>query len=279
MRIVIPALALALALPLSAHAQTSTQHSLEKLWETDAVLKFPEEVVIEPGGQFMYVSNTDGAPLEKDGRGSIGKIGMDGKVIEVEWVTGLDAPKGMRQQGDLLYLADLAQVVVVDTTKATIVRRIPVPGATLLHNIVIASDGLLYVSDMFTGKIHAIRGDQVSTYVEQLSAPSGLVLSGTDLYVYTGEGLVKIDAQKNRTVVATGMDRRANGLQMVDGKEFLATNWGGFVYYISADGSHQVLLDTTADRVPGGINLYDPKTRTMYMTTDQHNTVVAYRVR
>lgn len=203
---------------------------------------------------------------------------MDGKVIEVEWVTGLDAPKGMRQHGDLLYLADLAQVVIVDTKNAAIVRRVPIPSATLLHNIVIAPDGVVFVSDMFTGKIHTVRGDEVSTYVEKLSGPSGPALSGTDLYVYASEGLVKIDAQKNRTVVATGMDRRANGLQMVNEREFIATNWGGFVYYIKADGSHQVLLDTTADRVPAGINLFDPRTRTMYMTTDQHNTVVAFRV-
>jgi hypothetical protein len=78
-------------------------------------------------------------------------------------VTGLDAPKGLRQHGDLLYAADLAQVVVVDTMKAAIVQRIPVPDARLLHNIAIDAAAIVWVSDMFTGKVHRTQNQQVST--------------------------------------------------------------------------------------------------------------------
>ena len=270
---------LILALTALLSAQTPATLTLEKVWETDAALKFPEDMALDPSGQFLYVSNTDGSPLERDGRGSIGRIGLDGKVLDVEWVSGLDAPKGMARRGNQLYTADLAQVVVVDITKAAIVERIPVDGAMLLHNIDIAPDGTVYVSDLFTGKVHAIKDGTVSTYVEGLTGPGGVLVSGTDLFVFTGAGLVKIDGAKNVTTVSANMDQRANGIVKVRDNEFILTTWGGIVYHVNADGSNHVILDTTAGNIPAGINRYIPETNTMYMTTDQHNTVVAFRIK
>ena len=73
----------------SIHAQ----HQLIKKWETDPVLKVPESVLYSAEDKLLYNSNIDGQPNEKDGKGSIGKVGLDGKVIQVDWVTGLNAPK------------------------------------------------------------------------------------------------------------------------------------------------------------------------------------------
>lgn len=267
------ALTVLLAVPVLA------QHSLDKIWETEPVLKFPECPVLEPGGKFLYVSNTGGGPMDKAGKGSIVKVGLDGKLLQAGWVTGLDAPKGMAQSGDLLYAADLDQVVVVDEEKAAIVKRIPIAGARLLHNLAIDSQGTVYVSDMFGGKVYAIKGDEVTTYLDQLNMPAGLLFSGTDLYIFTGDGLLKFDAAKNKTTVSKGMDGRANGLVIIRDHEFIATSWGGYAYYVNADGSNQLLLDTSAQRIAAGINLYDAKTNTMYMTTDEHNVLIAFRVK
>ena len=55
----------------------------------------------------------DGAPAEKDGKGSIGKVGLDGKIIQAEWVTGLNAPKGMAITGNSLWVADVDRLDVV----------------------------------------------------------------------------------------------------------------------------------------------------------------------
>lgn len=253
--------------------------TLEKLWETKPVLKFPEAVVFEPNGKFLYVSNVDGGPMSKDGKGSIGKIGLDGSVIEVDWVMGLDAPKGIGLYKTRLYVADLSDVVVIDVEKAAIVERIPIKGARLLHNIDIDAKGVVYVSDMFGGKVHRIEESKVSTYLENLRGPAGLLVDGTDVYVYTGEGLVKADGNKKVTTIARGLDGRANGIARVKGKEYILTSWGGVVYYVSADGSHRVLLDTRSGGIAAGINLYDPVKRVMYMTTDGHNTVIAYSLK
>ncbi len=71
------------------------QHSLDKKWETDSTLKTPESVLFDAGNKVLYVSNIGGKADARNGNGSIGKVDLDGKIIAVDWVPGLNAPKGM----------------------------------------------------------------------------------------------------------------------------------------------------------------------------------------
>jgi hypothetical protein len=66
---------------------SAQNHSLVKKWQTDTLLKTPESVLYDAKGGILYVSNIDGAPDGKDGKGSIGKVGLDGKIIAVDWVS------------------------------------------------------------------------------------------------------------------------------------------------------------------------------------------------
>ena len=68
------------------------EHSLEKLWETDAVIAIPESVL--PVKNTLYVSLIDGPSWEADGKGGVGKLSADGKKYDASWITGLNAPKG-----------------------------------------------------------------------------------------------------------------------------------------------------------------------------------------
>jgi hypothetical protein len=43
----------------------------------------------------IYVSNVDGKPNDKDAKGSIALLSADGKKVNHDWVTGLNAPKGL----------------------------------------------------------------------------------------------------------------------------------------------------------------------------------------
>ena len=116
-----PALIAALAATIGltsgvqALAQDQTTHKLTKLWETEATLKVPESVRLDAKRKVLYVSNIDGQPWEADGKGSIAKVGLDGKVIAAEWVTGLNCPKGLAlsDNGKWLYaVQELANEVV-----------------------------------------------------------------------------------------------------------------------------------------------------------------------
>lgn len=269
-----------LALVTLVNFAAIAQHSLELVWKTDSVFKFSEGVVPEPGGKFLFVSNTIGSPMEKDGKGSISKVGFDGKIIDLNWVTtGMNAPKDIQVYKNLIYVADLDEVIVVDINKAAVVQTIKIEGARLLHNFAIDKNGIVYVSDLFAGTVYKVENGKASLYLEKLGYAAGMLAVGSDLYVLTGGNLVKADKDKNITTISKGMDNRMNGLAMVNEKEFLVTSWGGIMYYVNADGTNQVLLDTTKQRIPSGIIYYDQKTKIVYMTTDERNVLKAFKVK
>src|ERR1700704_2976197 len=106
------------SLVLVATVMVSAQHQLVKKWETDSLLKVPESVLYDAGDKVLYVSNIEGTePWGKDGKGSIGKVGLDGKIIKADWVTGLQAPKGLGLYKGKLYAADIDNVAVIDVAK------------------------------------------------------------------------------------------------------------------------------------------------------------------
>ena len=77
-------------------AQQQEQIKINKAWETLAELKTPESVVYAPKQDTLFVSNIDGKPDQKDQKGFISKISLsNGSITELNWITGLDAPKGM----------------------------------------------------------------------------------------------------------------------------------------------------------------------------------------
>jgi len=97
----------------------------------------------------LYVSNIDGEPWKADGKGSIAKLGLDGKVIAAEWVTGLDCPKGLALSADgkWLYAADIGGIVVIDIKKGKIKQKIAIPEGLQLNDLVADDKDTLYVSD------------------------------------------------------------------------------------------------------------------------------------
>ena len=105
---------------------SAQKHELVKKWETDSIFKVPESVLFDPIYKVLYISNIDGTdPWGADGAGSIGKMDSDGKNIIVEWVKGLQAPKGMGMYDGKLYVADLTEIVVIDIKGGTIEKKNP----------------------------------------------------------------------------------------------------------------------------------------------------------
>ncbi len=110
------------------------QHQLVKKWETDSTLKVPESVLYDAGNKVLYVSNIDGAPDGRDGKGSIGKVGLDGKIIAVDWVSGLNAPKGMALVKNTLWVSDVDEVVGIDIKSGQVTKRVKIEGAGFLSD-------------------------------------------------------------------------------------------------------------------------------------------------
>jgi sugar lactone lactonase YvrE len=213
------------------------------------------------------------------GSGTIVRIGTDGKLISKDWVTGLNANKGSALFNGLLYTAETAAVAVIDVEKATILKRIPVEGAQMLNDLAVDAKGIIYVSDTRAGKVYRIEGDKPAVYLENLPGANGLLTVNTDLYVLTAASLLKVDAGKAITKIADGFESGLDGIVMVSANEFILSNYQGILYYVYADGTKQVLLDTRANRIMANDISYDSKTKTLYVPSYGTSRIIAYKVK
>ena len=253
------------------------QHALEKIWQSDSVLKAPESVRLDPTAKFFYVSNIGN--FQKEGTGSICKMGLDGKMIKDDWVTGLTSTKGLGLYKNLLYAAEQTTVAVIDVDKGAIIRRIPVEGSQMLNDITVDSKGAVYVSDTRTNKVHKIENGKVSVYLENMKSANGLLAVGDDLYILTGTSLQKADVNKKLTTLVDGLEGGADGIEMVKKHEFICTGWEGTIYYVKDDGTKQTLLDTRDQKINAADLGYDPTTRMVYIPAMMKNYIVAYKLK
>lgn len=256
------------------------QHSLDKIWESDSLMKVPESVLPDVKRKVLYVSNIDGKdPWAKDNAGSIGKLGMDGKIIAVEWVRGLHAPKGMGLYKNSLYVADVTDVVVIDVEKGEITRKIPVPNAEGLNDITIDPKGIVYVSDSKAKRVYRIKGNDANPHVEGLQSPNGVLWNKENLYILDKGGLYRVEYDRKLTKLADGMEGGTDGVEPVYEKEYIVSCWAGVIYYVYADGTKEILLDTRNDKINSADIGYDPATRMVYVPTFWRNSVVAYQLK
>jgi hypothetical protein len=255
-------------------------HHLVKKWQTDSVLKTPESVLYDGLNHVLYFSNIGTAPDGKNGKGSVGKLGLDGKIIELEWVKGLNAPKGLGRYNDILYAADNDEVVVIDIPSGKVTKHIPVAGAQLLNDITVDARGIVYVSDTRTGKVHRIEKDgTVNTYLEGIKGANGVLAVGDELCVLGSGNFYKVTKDKKINKVADGMDESTDGIENVSGNDYLVSCWSGIIYYIGADGTKQVLLDTRQQKSNTADIGYDSKNKIVYVPTFFKNSVAAFELK
>ena len=272
--------ALALACSL-AQAQAPT-HKLTKVWESEATLKVPESVRFDAKRKVLYVSNIDGEPWAADGKGSIAKIGLDGKVIAAEWVTGLNCPKGLAlsEDGKLLYAADAGGVVAIDIKSGKVKSKVAIPEGQQLNDLVSDGKGTLYVSDSKGKKVYAVKDGKASVYLDEsiLKGPNGLLVHDGALYVLDNDSLNRVESDKSLKVLADGMPGGVDGLEHVAGGDFLVSVWSGAVWYVKADGSKELLFDGKAVQTSTADIGWDPASKTVYVPTFFKNSVIAFKV-
>ena len=256
------------------------KHQLIKKWETDSVLKVPESVLFDAGHKVLYETNIDGTdPWGMDGKGSVGKIGLDGKIINVDWVSGLNAPKGMGLYKEKLYVADLDRLAVIDVNAGKIIKTIPVTGAQGLNDVTVDKNGVVYVSDSKTKQIFRVENEKSELFLDNLKGPNGVLMRGNDFYILDAGGAYKVEKDKSLTKMTDGMEGGTDGIENVSGNDFLVSCWSGTIWYVNADGTKEKLLDTTKEKKNTADIGFDPKTKTVYVPTFWRNSVAAYEVK
>jgi hypothetical protein len=162
--------------------------TLTAVWNITTDFAAPESAYYHSGSNSIFVSSINGQILEKDGNGYISRLSPDGKVVAAKWVTGLNAPKGLRSVGNTLWVADIDEVVSIDIGKTQIKERVKVDGAQFLNDLATASDGTIYVSDSAQSRIYAVKDGKSSVFVEGadvVEQPNGLLVDRDRLILGT----------------------------------------------------------------------------------------------
>ena len=169
---------LSLLLPClwAVSAPVGAAGALERLWRLDG-LSTPESVLYDPGTDSLYVSSMDGGGYDKDGKGFLSRVDLQGNMLEREWVAGLNAPRGMGLAGRRLYVSDIDRLLEIDADSGQILADHAIDGAVFLNDVAVSAAGDAYVSDTETNHIHRLRAGSLERWLAgpELDHPNGLL--------------------------------------------------------------------------------------------------------
>lgn len=259
--------------------QSQAAVKLEQLWIKEG-LSVPESTLVYREGKnnAVFVSQIDGDPTAVDGKGGIAKMTLDGDIKDPEWVTGLNAPKGMAAFGGKLYVADINQIVVINIKSAEVEEKISVAGAQFLNDVSIDSQGTIYVSDTKTNKVHRIQNGVVEDYLSKVDSANGVKAMSGNLVVGANTTLYLFDRDKNKLKIASGFAQAIDGVEPIGRGDFIVSCWAGLIYYVYLDGKVELLLDSQSEKINTADIGLDVLSNTLYVPNFSKNTVTAYKI-
>lgn len=279
--LLIPLLALAAA---TVPATRPKPGKLVKVWETDTTLRTPESVLYDDRADVLYVANIDGKSDSLDGSGFISKVSLDGKIQNLRWTSGLNAPKGMGLYKNRLYVTDVYRLVAINTETGQAEKTWDalVQKGAFLNDVTVAKDGTVYVSDSRSDKIYRLKDDKWEIWMEgeQLNKPNGVLAVGKNQLMI---GCTKTGALRSVDVSTKTMMTIADGMAATDGivpegkGNYFVSDWNGRVFHVNADGTKEQLIDTRADKINAADIDYVSKRNLLIVPTFLKNKLVAYR--
>ena len=268
-------------------------------------MKNPESVAYAPKQNVLFVSNVNGKPDQKDQNGFISKVSpSNGSIIELNWITGLNAPKGIAisNNDSKLYVSDITDLVEIDVASGKIIKRFNAAGSSFLNDVVSDNQGNIYVSDTITNTIYKLDTNakdnntsslQAWLQSPQLNGPNGLHVDNNKnrLIVVSlgdmskpGAGIEIVDL-KNKTISSLGKEGTTSPFGGLDGIEsdasethyYVTDNPAGKVYTVNADGTgYGTLIDL---HTQGAADLgFIPSQSTIIIPLMQDNKLVAYKL-
>lgn len=209
--------------------------------QTVTGFKFPESAAYDPAGKVLYVGNFGGdklAPAEKDGKGYVSKVALDGKVLEAKaFAVTMNKPKGIWIERGRLWVTDIDGVWIFDL-KTKKGRKLDLPLG--FANDPAVSEGALYVTDNRNDKMVKVepadflnsKGAPKITLLENLGVNANGVAPAGDGQVYV-VGFLAPDKPKGiYTLGVSGQVRamsaplgRLDGVYGLKGGGVLFTDW------------------------------------------------------
>jgi hypothetical protein len=224
-----------------------------------------ESVAYEPKEKVFYTGDfgPDLKPAEKDGKGFITKLSLDGKIIEKRFFPPegqtMNKPKGIWIRGNRLWVTDIDGVWIIDL-KSKQGKKLDLPGIQFANDPAILN-GALYVSDNRADQLFRV---EPADFLKSKTAPKiTVVFKGKDVFpngIYPGKGgdlLMVGFAGKDKPQGIYGMapgkepELLSDKFGMLDGVyrlrngDILATDWvtGSLFQWNKKMGMHKLATD------------------------------------
>ncbi|TLX75591.1 hypothetical protein E9993_08505 [Labilibacter sediminis] len=256
-------------------------YNLQPVWSSDSVLKTPESVLYDEARDLIYVSNVNQNPWQKDGNGFISKLDLQGNIIELEWVTEMDGPKGMGLIDSILYVANIDEVVAINVNAGTIINRIAFENEDGLNDITIGNNGEVYVSSSSNSIIYHLINDQYEVLTKgEDERYNGLLYEDDRLLILTSKGhQLKSMVHDTRTVSVLVSDLgHGDGIVALPQGGYITSDWKGEIFYINSDYKAKSLLNTKDLKINTADIDFVNKDNLLLIPTFFDNRVVAYRL-
>ena len=264
---------------------------LELLWEAQG-FNNPESVIYHESSNTLFVSNVNGSPIEKDGNGYISKILLDGTILKMQWVIGLNAPKGLAIHDNTLYVSDIDTLVAIDIPSGTITNTYKVDDAKFLNDVTASNQGEIFVSDMLLNRIYRLSNDQFNLWLEstELENPNGLHAEGdhlilgawgviTDGFATEIPGHLKSISLQDKSITSLGGDPIGNldGVESDGNNGYYVTDWmAGKLFQINTNGEATLLLELEQGMADHEVLL---EQKLILLPMMKNNKVLAYRIK
>ena len=198
----------------------------------------PESTIVNKSD--LYVSNVgkELKPTLKDGDGFISKLDVNGKIKELHFIDGLDAPKGMGIVGNTLFIADINTLRGFDLSTKKEVFNVVFEGVNFLNDITVKDSNTLFIGASDTSAIYEVNISNKSykklmdfTVTNGLFYEDGILyaaqLGSTTQNMFDGKGkLYKIDLKDNNKLTQLGnFEGVLDGVTKVGNKVYVS-DWG-----------------------------------------------------
>jgi hypothetical protein len=239
-------------------ATTAFAQPSERLNKFREITGFEAPESITASENTLFVSNLgkNGGPSDKDGNGFISKIEKtQGKVLEMKWITGLDAPKGLWLAKNTLYVTDIDKILGFDIKNGKKTFEMSIPNVVFLNDITMRDGNIMYVSATDVNKIFEVNIAKKTAKALDIKTPEG----ANGLFYHAKEKALYVCGFGGKT--EKGGFAKITNLNGTPKTETMNIKLGNYDGLIVPEKDYAIISDWINPAKPvGRIQYYDMKT-------------------